>query len=204
MDTMARAKLVGAAAAEGVLPVPGYMEYLVNVGSTPAQRFWSVPALCASSARSTALAPLLKQVYPEGLGPLADKLDQLLERAAAAAGQGEPFSRIRANSPSPLASPAHHQQPPPAGRPSTTAERTRKSAGEQLAAKLDAIVAPSGAGVGPRPTTAPVPAPARASTGALIAAGLQWERGQETSRIPALRQNLTYDEIARLRAEALR
>lgn len=65
-DSLARAKLNGGHQEEsaGVLPVPGYMDYLVQQGTTPAERFWSVPALCTNNPRSAALVPLLKQVTP--------------------------------------------------------------------------------------------------------------------------------------------
>lgn len=63
-DCVARAKMNAGHQEEaaGVLPVPGYMDYLVQQGTTPAERFWSMPTLCTNNPRSAALVPLLKQV----------------------------------------------------------------------------------------------------------------------------------------------
>eukprot|EP00195_Chlamydomonas_chlamydogama_P007490 CAMPEP_0202906884 /NCGR_PEP_ID=MMETSP1392-20130828/40599_1 /ASSEMBLY_ACC=CAM_ASM_000868 /TAXON_ID=225041 /ORGANISM="Chlamydomonas chlamydogama, Strain SAG 11-48b" /LENGTH=944 /DNA_ID=CAMNT_0049595565 /DNA_START=401 /DNA_END=3235 /DNA_ORIENTATION=+ len=54
---------------------------LIKDGVTPSERFWSAPAV-SGTARSNAINPLLSQVYPEGLAPLAEKIDELIERTA--------------------------------------------------------------------------------------------------------------------------
>ena len=48
------------------------------------------------------------------------------------------------------------------------------------------------------------PSQVPARQGALTAAGVVWVRMQEVSATPVLRQVLTYDEIARLKAEGRR
>ena len=43
-------------------------------------RFWATPAV-SNSSRTNAIPPLLVQVFPEGLAPLSDKIDELVERS---------------------------------------------------------------------------------------------------------------------------
>lgn len=87
--------------------MPGYHEFLKATGATPAERFWATPAVSATG-RSNALGSLLSTVFPEGLAPLADKVDELVERtlrvaddpssparAAAAGGHMRPLSPTR-------------------------------------------------------------------------------------------------------------
>lgn len=183
--------------------MPGHMEYLITMGSTPSQRFWSVPALCASSARTTALVPLLKQVYPEGLGPLADKLDQLIDRtkgAAASVGTKLDYAPFKSRPRASLrvdevkASEQRASGGYDACSSSSESGETNRPGTAEFAWDAKKWYADFVAVAAPRPTTAP-------NAGALISAGLVWERGGEVSRAPALRQCLTYEEIARLRAE---
>ena len=46
----------------------------------PPPRFWATPAV-SNSSRTNAIPPLLGQVFPEGLAPLSDKIDELVERS---------------------------------------------------------------------------------------------------------------------------
>ncbi|KAF5828870.1 hypothetical protein DUNSADRAFT_16956 [Dunaliella salina] len=76
----ARGRAGGSGRGGEAIPIPGHMQFLVSKGCTPAERFWSMPAVSAT-ARSNAIAPLLGQVFPEGLAPLASKLDELVLRS---------------------------------------------------------------------------------------------------------------------------
>jgi len=76
----ARGRTGGSGRGGEAIPIPGHMQFLVSKGCTPAERFWAMPAVSAT-ARSNAIAPLLGQVFPEGLAPLASKLDELVLRS---------------------------------------------------------------------------------------------------------------------------
>eukprot|EP00798_Chlamydomonas_sp_ICE-L_P016235 gene16235-22401_t len=54
--------------------------YLIIRSCTPSERFWSTPALSGTAA-GNAIRPLISSVYPEGLGPLAEKIDDLTDRS---------------------------------------------------------------------------------------------------------------------------
>ncbi|KAJ9513607.1 hypothetical protein QJQ45_006090 [Haematococcus lacustris] len=209
MDSIARARLAGPGAAQGVLPVPGYMEYLVAKGSTPAQSFWSQPAV-SGTARSNAILPLLHQMYPEGLQPLAAKLDDLVARTSRLGQDLTALSPPR--SPSRPLSAQHmdqgqerdYQRNDTEARPSASKTRRDRltSADDERAScttspPMEPVLRPD------RPLATSRPhSPTR--PGALRAAGVMWLRGQEVSATPSLRQCLTFEEIARLKAEARR
>ncbi len=112
---------------------------------------------------------MLTQVYPEGLAPLVDKLDQLVARTTHA---------------------ATHAGVQLTNKPFTQQQQQPRISGERGGSPRRALRARDAH----RPATAP-------STGALLSAGLVWEREHETARAPALRQRLTFEEIARRKAE---
>ncbi|KAJ9513475.1 hypothetical protein QJQ45_006027 [Haematococcus lacustris] len=187
----------------------GYMEYLVAKGSTPAQSFWSQPAV-SGTARSNAILPLLHQMYPEGLQPLAAKLDDLVARTSRLGQDLTALSPPR--SPSRPLSAQHmdqgqerdYQRNDTEARPSASKTRRDRltSADDERASfttspPMEPVLRPD------RPLATSRPhSPTR--PGALRAAGVMWLRGQEVSATPSLRQCLTFEEIARLKAEARR